>query len=98
MKRSDFEKYSKQGKTCLCMDFVEGKEELCTTGMSGSPALILDQIARKVAYIFLQIQVLTKCDVVKYIDVLADNIKAYYAKFIAAQSKAQKGKERGKSK
>lgn len=96
MTRSNFEKYAKNGRTVISMDFVEGKEELCTTGVSGNPNLVLDQLARKLAYVFLQLQSVTKCDVVKNIDILANNVKVYYAKLVAAN--AQKGKKRGKSK
>ena len=37
MTKQQFDKYAKEGKTVLSMDFVEGRERKSTTGVSGNP-------------------------------------------------------------
>lgn len=85
MKRNEFEKFAKQGKTVISMDFVEGEEDLCTTGVVGDTALILQQIAKKLAFIFVQLTKAVKIDAIKNIDVLCNNIKVYYARIMAGE-------------
>ena len=83
MKKSEFEKFIAKGKTVISMDYVEGIEDRCTTGVYGDTKLILDQIAKKVAFVFVQLTRYTKIDAVKNIDILCNNIKVFYAKFMA---------------
>lgn len=77
-----FNKYAKQGKTVLSMDFVEGRDGMCTTGVAGDPNLYLDQIAKKLGYIMLQLQSGSqeKENIPNIIDTVAENAKVYYAK------------------
>lgn len=93
MTSKQFNKYAKQGKTVLSMDFVEGREGMCTTGVVGNPAIYLDQIAKKLGFIMLQLQSGSKenIDVVKVIDTLADNTKVYYGKFAMNLAKGVQG-------
>lgn len=90
-----FNKYAKEGKTVLSMDFVEGREGMCTTGVSGEPKLYLDQIARKIGFIMLQLQAGSPVneDVPKIIDAIADNAKIYYAKLAKAYLSNKEGKQ-----
>ena len=83
MKKSEFEKLVAEGKTVISMDYVEGDEDRCTTGAYGDIKIILEQIAKKVAYIFAQLTKYAKIDAVKNINILCDNIKFYYARFMA---------------
>lgn len=86
MTKQQFDKYAKEGKTVLSMDFVEGREGMCTTGVSGNPHLYLDQLARKIGFVMLQLQSGSPNneDITKIIDAVADNAKIYYAKLAKA--------------
>lgn len=82
MTKQQFNKYAKEGRTVLSMDFVEGREGMCTTGVSGNPQLYLDQLAKKIGFIMLQLQAGSNENenIPKIIDAVADNAKVYYAK------------------
>ena len=82
MTKQQFNKYAKEGRTVLSMDFVEGREGMCTTGVSGNPQLCLDQLAKKMGFIMLQLQAGSNENenIPKIIDAVADNAKVYYAK------------------
>ena len=85
--KEKFEKAAKQNKTVISMDYIEGEEDSCTTGVYGNPNIILEQISKKVAFIFAQLTASCKIDAVKNIDILCDNIKVYYAKFLSGAKK-----------
>lgn len=82
MTKELFNRFAKQGKTVVSMDFVEGRDGMCTTGVSGNPRIYLDQIARKLGFIMLQLQSGSSQNenIPKIIDAVADNAKLYYAK------------------
>ena len=85
MKRDEFEEYARQGKTVISMDCVEDEEDLCTTGVVGDTTIILQQIAKKLAFIFVQLTKAAKINAIKNIDVLCNNIKVYYARMMAGE-------------
>ena len=89
MTQKQFEKYAKEGKTVVSMDFVEGREGMCTTGVAGNPQIYLDQISKKLGYILLQVHASAEqnVDIPKIMDLISDNAKVYYAKFAAYYAK-----------
>lgn len=95
MTTKQFEKYAKEGKTVLSMDFVEGREGMCTTGAAGDPQVFLDQIARKMAYIMLEVDAgsTEKVNIPQIIDTVADNAKVYYAKFAMYYANRKKAED-----
>ena len=95
MTKQQFNKYAKEGRTVLSMDFVEGREGKCTTGVSGNPQLYLDQLARKIGFVMLQLQSGSSNneDITKIIDAVADNAKIYYAKLAKAYLETKENKQ-----
>lgn len=95
MTKQQFNKYAKEGRTVLSMDFVEGREGMCTTGVSGNPQLYLDQLARKIGFVMLQLQSGSSNneDITKIIDAVADNAKIYYAKLAKAYLETKENKQ-----
>lgn len=81
MTQTKFKNYSKKGKTVLTMDFIEGMEGACTTGAAGDPQIWLDQLAKKTAFLMLQLKKTNPdTDIMGIVNTLSDNVKVYFAK------------------